>query len=247
MLSFDSTRGITVLYSAGNTATTWEWNGISWSLVSTGEPPFCGDHGEAFDEAADNTVLFGGDSGVFRLDHTWTWNGNSWTEHLVSGPSARSQIAMTYDSARSQTVLFGGYVGFSGPAGDTWLWNGAAWSEVAVAGPAARSDHMMAFDSSRGIAFLHGGSNVTTSELFEDTWTWDGAAWNQLQSAHYPPARSSHAMVFDSASDRIVLFGGRRFDSGEIYGDLGCWYRQQHHPLCLLNNRSSRAGRSLLT
>jgi hypothetical protein len=43
-----------------------------------------------------------------------------------------------------------------------------------------------------------------------DTWEWDGQnkTWTQIKPTTSPPARSSHALAYDSARKRTVLFGG---------------------------------------
>ncbi len=66
----------------------------------------------------------------------------------------------------------------------------------------------MAFDSQRQRLVLFGGSVGPTSSLSNETWEWDGASWIQRTPPTSPPARAGHAMVFDSARNRVVLFGG---------------------------------------
>ena len=41
-----------------------------------------------------------------------------------------------------------------------------------------------------------------------DTWEWDGTVWVDKTPATSPSARDAHAMAYDSARGRIVLFGG---------------------------------------
>ena len=43
-----------------------------------------------------------------------------------------------------------------------------------------------------------------------DTWEWTGSRWLQVFPSHNPPARSGESMVFDSARNRVVIFGGRQ-------------------------------------
>ena len=52
-----------------------------------------------------------------------------------------------------------------------------------------------------------------------DTWTWDGQAWTQVADTG-PTPRRLHAMAFDSARQRTVLFGG---DVGGITNDTWEW------------------------
>jgi hypothetical protein len=75
----------------------------------------------------------------------------------------------------------------------------------------------MAFDSARGKTVLFGGTpspDFGTMGL-DDTWEWDGTSWIQRMPATSPGARSSHAMAYDSARGKTVLFGGSQ--------DVGCF------------------------
>jgi hypothetical protein len=69
----------------------------------------------------------------------------------------------------------------------------------------------MAFDASRGKMLMFGGnSSADAGAQLSDTWTWNGSNW-QLVPAQIgdPGARSWHDMAFDSANNRIVMYGGR--------------------------------------
>jgi hypothetical protein len=143
------------------------------------------------------------------------WDGASWAVVATTGPSSRINHAMAYDPGRGRTVLFGGEDtsgngSYLQPLEDTWEWDGTAWVQVASAGPGERAFHAMAHDSRRGRTVLFGGSvysPVPDAEL--TTWEWDGATWAQVATTG-PSARANHAMAFDSARGRTVLFGGTR-------------------------------------
>ena len=57
---------------------------------------------------------------------------------------------------------------------------------------------------------LFGGSgNLFQGHVaFSDTWTWDGSYWTKQFPTNIPPLRYAHAMVYDSAESRSVMFGG---------------------------------------
>jgi hypothetical protein len=122
---------------------------------------------------------------------------------------------MAYDAARQRVVLFGGFSQYSGHhnLSDTWEWDGSTWSQRSpVTSPSARGEHAMAYDAARQRIVLFGGvfddGTVSGSSLSE-TWEWDGSAWSQRSPATSPSARSGHAMAYDAARQRIVIFGGR--------------------------------------
>jgi hypothetical protein len=61
------------------------------------------------------------------------------------------------------------------------------------------------------VSALFGGSSsrdpTTNPQLFGVTWDWDGSHWTARQDIGVSP-RLGHAMAFDSARKRVVLFGG---------------------------------------
>ena len=41
------------------------------------------------------------------------------------------------------------------------------------------------------------------------TWEWNGSTWTNMASASgSPPARTEHAMAYDAAHGKVMLFGG---------------------------------------
>jgi hypothetical protein len=54
-----------------------------------------------------------------------------------------------------------------------------------------------------------------------DTWEWDGTVWTQ-RMVPGPPPRAQHAMTYDPARERVVLFGGSR-GADVRFGDIWEW------------------------
>jgi len=63
----------------------------------------------------------------------------------------------------------------------------------------------MVWDGARSNVLLFGG--VDRQDL-RDTWIWDGTSWRPRVVEPAPFARHAHAMVFDAARARVVMFGG---------------------------------------
>src|SRR5262245_23099562 len=81
------------------------------------------------------------------------------------------------------------------------------------------SRHAIAYDDARQVVVLFGGTSVQEGTANRsDTWEWDGNRWNQRRPATSPVARTFHAMAYDGARQRTVLFGGTYFDS--LVGDI---------------------------
>src|SRR5262249_44196351 len=136
---------------------------------------------------------------------TWEWDGTSWTQRASTGPSAREGSAAAYDGGRQKTVLFGGK-----SPGDTWEWNGTSWTQRTSGEPSPRFEHAMAYETIRGKTVVfggHSGGGMLGTDYSGDTWEWDGTTWTQRATTG-PSPRLRSAMVYDSARQKVVLFGG---------------------------------------
>jgi hypothetical protein len=159
----------------------------------------------AFDSDQKRTVLFGGLGTSGLLGDTWEWDGNDWTQVHDVGPPARELHGLVYAADRKRTVVFGGN-GATGTLGDTWEWDTTLWTRLQDVGP-TREGHAMAFKGS-SVALFGGRTDAAlAATVLGDTWDWDGHHWTERQDMG-PKARWSHAVAFDSARDRLVLFGG---------------------------------------
>jgi hypothetical protein len=226
-MAYDSARGRVVLFggSSGNEMEdTWEWDGATWiEKATTGaRPPERSGHAMAYDSARGRVVLFGGYGGGYWQD-TWEWDGTTWTNKTPAGtkPSGRRGHAMAYDSARGRVVLFGGSNSIR--LRDVWEWDGTTWTSKTLVDPrpSARASPAMAYDSARGRVVLFGGDEGSTGTLKQDVWEWDGTSWaDRTPAGTKPSARDDHAMAYDSARGRVVLFGG---DDGASRQDLWEW------------------------
>jgi hypothetical protein len=120
---------------------------------------------------------------------------------------------MAYDDVRKRVVLFGGPTQAGDATGnrDTWERNGAIWARVADTGPEPRVLPAMAYDGKRVILF--GG--IVGNETNGATWQWDGKHW--AQRGDFGPRARVTAMAYDSARNRVVMFGGQ--GQGQVFGD----------------------------
>lgn len=75
----------------------------------------------------------------------------------------------------------------------------------------------------QGGVMLFGGASATP---LDDTWIWNGVQWSLLQPATRPPGRSAARLVYDSARESMVLFGGVGSSSGGSVdlGDTWEWH-----------------------
>lgn len=219
MVAYDRARNELVVFggagdNVGNYADTWLWDGSSWRQSQTnGGPPGRIAGSTAYDEARGEVVLFGGQTYTGRrsvwLNDTWIWNGETWSQRQpASEPDPRSGASVAYDSATGNVFLFGG--GTTGLLSDTWMWNGQTWVQLnPSASPAARSFAGLAFDRGRGVTVLFGGvgfPQTRDAAQRRDMWVWDGSSWTEEPLVGGPPGGHSHSLVYDDASQSIVLF-----------------------------------------
>ena len=238
-MAYDTATGQLILFGGAYTtsstksrvdlSTTWDWNGTTWTEVSSTGPttahsaassPF--DFSSmAYDKATRQLILFGGYSQTYGdLRTTWEWNGTTWA--LLSpttSPTYRSSPAIAYDTASGQLILFGGFTGTDGhpvttwSLSTTWEWNGTTWTELSPAkSPHGRQNASIAYDPTLGQLVLFGGS-YTVSGSFDGiflstTWEWNGSTWTELATANSPAARRDASMAYDTATGQLILFGG---------------------------------------
>jgi len=211
--------------SAGDPATTFTWNGSSWStgpdlpVVAGTQVAGLKWHALAYDSGRQRVVLFGGSPFSHTVwDRTLEWDGTTWTESPAARPPglARHEHAMAYDAQRSKIVVFGGdnnVVHF----GDTWTYDGTTWTQAATTGPSNRRYPAMAYDPISREVVLFGGREPSPVVDKADTWVWNGTAWAEKSPAHSPSARSGHYMTYDAARQRVVLHGGVGVDASETW------------------------------
>jgi hypothetical protein len=112
--------------------------------------------------------------------------------------------------------------------GDTWRWDGLAWVPARPSlSPTTRAWAAMAYDAKRARVVLFGGKvpGANLGSVSAETWEWDGETWSLRTPAVSPPARAHHAMVYDGAMHRVVMYGGDATadPNGAKLGDAWAW------------------------
>jgi len=164
----------------------------------------------AYDAAAGQVILFGGQGLLEQYDDTWAWDGKTWRQlHPAHHPGELSQQSMVYDEAHHQVLLWGGDHGLyeqGRPFADTWTWDGQDWTLRSDKVPSEREGFRLAFDPGSQKVILFGGS-IANQDFHDDTWTWDGTSWARLATGQQPSARYGVGLSLDPAG-RLLLFGG---------------------------------------
>lgn len=213
-MAYDSARGVIVMFGGWGTgplADTWEYNDTcrSWSPVTTANsPPARVWYSMVYDSNRQRIILFGGSDPATNtfFNDTWEYVGTNWQQIITSHrPPEMQARTMVFDSGRNRTVLVGG----EGPGGwsnATWEYDGSDWTQVAtpVSPPPPGALAAMAYAPDRQRTILT--FNDVTQQLA--TWEYDGLTWAEVTTAASPVGRWAHTMVYDTCSQRVVLFGG---------------------------------------
>lgn len=195
-----------------------------WSpLTPQGPGPVARQHAAIVTDAArSRAILMGGNDGTaFAFDDLWELSlagAPAWTALTPLGvaPDARSGHALLLDSTRDRLLMFGGRDGAGVARADVWelpLSGPLQWAPIAVGGttPAARDRFAAGYDAAHDQLVIFGGRDDGGVAL-ADAWTLALSGtpeWTQMQPAGTAPsARYSPAFAFDSARDRLLLFGG---------------------------------------
>jgi hypothetical protein len=220
-MAYDPARKIVIAFG-GRTDTakqifspeTWAWNGVSWSLLSSGGPAL--ELGwEAFDPSSGRVLLYSSINGV---PSTLTWDGVKWNALSGQSPPARQAASMASDPVTGEPILFGG-LSLNPPAylNDTWAWNGLSWTHLMpVHSPPARSAAAMATSSVNHRVVLVGGRVGST--YLTDSWTWDGTDWTITAGF----GGRIDAVAVDVGTT-VLLFGGVNTAANSLTNDSAVW------------------------
>ncbi len=221
-MAYDESRDRVVLFggqtfAGGLLGDTWEWDAVTgfWTLVSSSGPSPRFYHSMAYDTLRHRVVLYGGNDGTTVKDDTWSWDGASWTQIGSAGPGPRQAGAMAYDEDRGRVVLFGGNAG-GGSLGDVWEFDGLNWTQEATTGTTPRSDLAMSWGADCHRVVTYGGGNGIA---LPDSATrpWNGVKWTS--NGTNLGRRFNHAMAWDRARGRVLLFGGYQLNTTVMLGD----------------------------
>jgi hypothetical protein len=146
---------------------------------------------------------------------TWVYDRskNQWTKVSVSGDrNHRLAPGIAYNADRRTFLQFGG--GAVNLSDTTVRFHIAErrWQLVPTnpsPPPRTNIEGGLVYDRAHQVFVLFGGKG--SKGVLGDTWTFDPAAekWQRKNPSVSPPARDVHAMVYDEAREKVILFGGR--------------------------------------
>ena len=147
------------------------------------------------------------------------------------------------DHFRRDKLRFGVSVGCVGAQQCEWRkWGTPAWTQLSPSGiaPTARENSGSIYDSANNVLTIYAGDAGAAG--LSDVWTLSHAngqggtpAWSHVTpSGSAPAARTGHTAVYDSANNRMMIFGGvnainaTQFFGGQLDPHQREWHRR--HP-----------------
>lgn len=191
-------------------------------------------HTATYDQTSNRMTVFGGGLGspgpcsndVWILDGANGQSGSSnWLALSPSGsaPNARLHHTGVYDPGSNTLTVFGGSDCNGHFFNDVWVLSNAngkggtsTWTQLLPTGslPAARQGSSAIYDPVNHIMTIYGGDAGGGS--FGDAWVLSNAngqggtpVWTKLSpTGTAPHVRTGHSAVYDSANNRMIVFGG---------------------------------------
>jgi hypothetical protein len=214
-MAYDAGRKSTILFGGGAAnadpprTDTWRWSAGSWVMLSPAMSP--SNPGRmTYDSANASLMLLAGS--------LYSWNGVSWVNtHPAHLPSGGEVAIVAHDALARQLLVF---VQGSPGTPSTWIWDGVDFHRQSPLHEPPQGPAVGAYDPLRGVvvAFVSG-----------ETWTWDGRDWSQQHPARMPLPRYFASMAYDSAIGKVVLFGGKTWQTvdgryvEQVSNDLWSW------------------------
>jgi hypothetical protein len=196
-----------------------------------------------YDTESDRIILFGGVDATYLGATSTCWaydfNTDTWTEQ-APGPSAQQGIRMAYDVESDRVILFGGeaYTGGGATLKETWAYdyNTDSWTEMKPStSPPDEWCQAITYDAKSDRVLMWWGSPD------KSVWAYDfnTNTWTENEPAEHPPATGRFgALVYDSESDRSILYGGGDWQGGNTTDETWAYdyntnsHGLQSHPRC---------------
>ena len=206
----------------------WFYNGTTWAQFTgtftpgTFAPTARFGHTMISADGYSKLIMFGG-IGTTTLNHmetlsdTWTFSTTSktWTSiSSTNNPPARVYHGTGFDGYNA--YVFGGQGNGNKLLGDMWKINalGLQWSSPTLTGtiPSARKGAAVCWDGFNNALTVIGGYTVNNG-LSNETFQITSAGVSTLVSTAFHPMRKyGGTAVFNSSTNKIILFGGTLLD-----------------------------------
>jgi hypothetical protein len=196
--------------------------------TSKKKPPSRMYHDLIFHPETETILLIGGQTvPAFATDlqDVWVyWLEDNYWEPIGIYEAVKSlttgAMSPAYDEESNRVIVLNAQ-------GETWSFHMEEldWEVMKPSkAPSQRVGHMMAYDPNSDRIILFGGFEGKSlyTEIYDDTWAYDfnSDTWTEMNPAVNPPPRIYAEMIFNSHSNKVVLWGGsnwERLDDNAIW------------------------------
>ena len=137
-----------------------------------------------------------------------SYSYNTATGVFTSLTTTSAEFArLAYDANRSKMVGFG-QIGdaYNNYTGSVFELSDTSWS-AKTTNTVPFSD-VFVYDSVRQLIVAFGAGTTERESVSNLLWTYDGTDWTPADPSTLPKPRNSPFLVYDSAGDRIIMYGG---------------------------------------
>ena len=168
-----------------------------------------------YDPDGHRMVTWSGQGQGAFFNDVWAFDldTNTWSPFTPAGgpPQVRYGVGYTWDPLAKELVTFAGFTSL-GRFDDVWRFkpSAATWTDVSPGtGPLARCLHAACYDAQKHRMIMYAGQN--NSGPLDDIWALDlnSNTWTDLTPAVKPSARYFSPVVYDTAHNRLTMFGGQ--------------------------------------
>jgi hypothetical protein len=235
----DTKNDLWVLANANGLGGTPQWTNLILNGAA-GSPPARELHTATYDAANNRMTVFGGYSATAFYNDVWVLanaNGQggtpAWTQLSATGgpPAARGQHDAVYDPGSNSMTIFGGVQSDGTELADVWVLSHAnglggtpTWTQLStIGGPPPGNGSSAIYDPATKVMTVFGGiANPPTFTVTNGAWALSNAnglggptsKWTRLTAngaAGSPPKRAFGTAVYDTGSNRMIVFGGGTF------------------------------------
>jgi len=207
VLAYDARRQQVVGFGG---VSTWTWDGTVWSQAHPAHnPPSRGQEALVWDSKRERVLMIGGIAGAnsFRSD-VWAWDGRDWQR--LAGDQYSDQNTAAYFPNDDTVVVYPA----PGRPTQMTIFDGSSWSQRPAGTTELPQDGVISYDEALGTLVMF-GEHPNPPDGYTGrtpaTWTWDGNLWRQVDFGGGPLCMTGgYQVVYDSARQRLVLFGGDR-------------------------------------
>lgn len=189
---------------------TWEWTGAQWNRVAVSGP------------APSARALPGGlatepiSGGALMLAEaapdTWLWSGTAW---LQVGPTQAPMKHRRLSVGPGNRVWSASFIGCC--EGETWSWTGIDWSLANRAGTFNTIKSVYDPVRDQQVSVIPSNENQMVTVLRTE------AGDRRVATNRSPPFRDRFSLTYHAGLQRVLLYGGGFFSSGQGFNDLWAW------------------------